>query len=60
VKLVWGMRDPALVADNTVGLERWVPDARVLRVPDAGHWVMVDAPEATNAELLSFLAEPEP
>jgi len=60
VKIVWGMRDPALVAANTVGLERWVPDARVLRVPDAGHWVMVDAPEATNAELLSFLAEPEP
>jgi pimeloyl-ACP methyl ester carboxylesterase len=60
VKLVWGMRDPALSPRNTEGLERWVPDVRVLRIPDAGHWVMVDAPEATNAELLSFLAEPDP
>ena len=53
--VLWGERDPALVPDNAEGLERWVPDVRVVRVPEAGHWVMADAPEATNRALIDFL-----
>jgi pimeloyl-ACP methyl ester carboxylesterase len=52
--LVWGMRDPALLPENAEKLERWVPRLRVVRVPEAGHWVMADAPEATNAALLDL------
>lgn len=53
--VLWGENDPALVAANAEGLEPWVGDLRVVRVPDAGHWVMADAPELTNATLARFL-----
>lgn len=55
--VLWGMQDPALLADNATGLERWVPDVRVLRVPDAGHWVMRDAPQLVGDALVAFLRE---
>ena len=58
VLLVWGAHDPALVRANAEGLERWVPDLRVLHLPDAGHWPMVDAPRTVNAALVDFLCAP--
>jgi pimeloyl-ACP methyl ester carboxylesterase len=57
--VVWGMRDRALVAANCEGLERWVPRVRVVRVPEAAHWVMVDAPDTVNAALLELLRTTE-
>jgi pimeloyl-ACP methyl ester carboxylesterase len=56
--LVWGQRDPALVPENAEGLEAWVPALEVLRIADAGHWPMADAPDAVNAALLRFLRDP--
>ncbi len=53
--LLWGERDPALLAANAEGLERWVPDLRVVRVPEAGHWVMLDAAAQVDAALVDFL-----
>ncbi|HYD51394.1 MAG TPA: alpha/beta fold hydrolase [Gemmatimonadaceae bacterium] len=53
--LVWGMRDPALRPDLTEGLERWVPDLRIARLADAGHWVHRDAPDRVNVLLTEFL-----
>ena len=52
--IIWGMRDAALIPENLEGLERWVPDLRIVRVPDAKHWVMADAPELVNRELIAF------
>jgi pimeloyl-ACP methyl ester carboxylesterase len=56
--VVWGLRDGALVAANCEGLEPWVPRVRVVRVPEAAHWVMADAPAAVNAALLELLRTP--
>ncbi len=53
--VVWGQDDPALVAANADGLDRWVPDLRVARVPGAGHFVQADAPAAVNDALCGFL-----
>ncbi|HEY0778619.1 MAG TPA: alpha/beta hydrolase [Gemmatirosa sp.] len=55
--VVWGENDPALVSGNADGLERWVPDLRVRRVPGAGHFVQADAPDVVNASLTAFLGE---
>ncbi|UPV74119.1 alpha/beta hydrolase [Halorussus limi] len=55
--LVWGERDPALGVELTEGLERWVPDLRVERLPDATHWVQNDRPERVNDLLVEFLGE---
>ncbi|MGZ8493749.1 MAG: alpha/beta fold hydrolase [Gemmatirosa sp.] len=56
--LIWGAHDVALVRANAEGLEPWVPDLRVLDVPEAGHWVMLDAPTTVSAALIAFLRAP--
>jgi pimeloyl-ACP methyl ester carboxylesterase len=53
--LLWGERDSALVSANATGLDRWVPNGEVVRVPGAGHFVQSDAPEIVNAALVRFL-----
>ncbi|MEO1064909.1 MAG: alpha/beta fold hydrolase [Actinomycetota bacterium] len=45
--LVFGRRDPALASDAVV--ERWrreFPDATYIDLPDAGHYIQEDAPDA--------------
>ena len=53
--LLWGVQDHALDVSLTRGLDEWVPDSRVERYPDAGHWVQFDAPERVTARLLNYL-----
>jgi pimeloyl-ACP methyl ester carboxylesterase len=53
--LIWGMQDRALVPELTSELEGWVPNLRVERLPDAGHWVQHERPEQVNRLLLSHL-----
>ena len=53
--LIWGERDPALGVELTRGLEPWVPNLRVRRIPHAGHWVQHEAPDRVNALLATFL-----
>jgi pimeloyl-ACP methyl ester carboxylesterase len=53
--LIWGERDPHLATRLTEGLDRWVPDLRVERIPEAGHWVQLDAPDRVNDRILRFL-----
>ena len=53
--LIWGMEDRFLSPRLTEGLERWVTDVRIERLPDASHWVQVDAPERVTELLVNFL-----
>jgi pimeloyl-ACP methyl ester carboxylesterase len=53
--LVWGEQDDALDISLTEGLDRWVPDIRVERLPDASHWVQFDAPERVSELLVEHL-----
>ena len=53
--VIWGEQDRALNVENTVGLERYVPNVRVERIPDASHWVLSDAPERVSALMVEFL-----
>ena len=53
--MIWGQRDSALGEELAEPDRRWVPRARVERIPDATHWVLADAPERVNALLRSFL-----
>jgi pimeloyl-ACP methyl ester carboxylesterase len=58
--LIWGERDRYLGSRLTEGLDRWVPNLRIERLPDASHWVQNDAPERVNELLLEFLGGPSP
>jgi pimeloyl-ACP methyl ester carboxylesterase len=53
--LIWGEQDRYLGVPLTEGLERWVPAIRVERIPEASHWVQIDAPERVNELMLEFL-----
>ena len=55
--VIWGEKDQALNLHNLDGLERYVPDLRVERLPEAGHWVMADDPQRVNALLTAFFRE---
>jgi pimeloyl-ACP methyl ester carboxylesterase len=55
--VIWGERDTALNPHNLDGLERYVPDLRVERLPDASHWVLADAPERVSELMIRFLRE---
>lgn len=49
--LVWGEQDHALLPGLLDGLDRWVPDLRVVRVPEASHWVVHEQPARVIAEI---------
>jgi pimeloyl-ACP methyl ester carboxylesterase len=56
VLVIWGDRDPYLGAELAEPDRRWVPNLRMERVPDAGHWLQIDRPDIVNPLLLDFLA----
>ncbi len=53
--VIWGMRDKALLPIQLDGLDRLVDDLEIVRIPDAGHFVPWEKPEAVAAALKPFL-----
>jgi pimeloyl-ACP methyl ester carboxylesterase len=49
--VIWGEQDRALRPGLLDGLERWVPDLRLVRVADASHWVVHERPALVAAEI---------
>jgi epoxide hydrolase 4 len=55
--LLWGEQDLALSARVLLPeLAQHVPDVRVARFADAGHWLHHDLPEVVNRHLVEFLS----
>ena len=42
--VLWGEADRALRTGLLDGLERWVPDLRIVRAPQASHWIVHEQP----------------
>ncbi len=55
--LVWAMEDKALVPSNIDGIKELVPDIRIERIADCGHFVTWEKPEAVIAAMQTFLAQ---
>ena len=55
--LIWGEQDIALGLSLTEGLEQWVEDIQIRRIPDSGHWVQQEKPELVNSFTLDFLQQ---
>ena len=53
--VIWGERDRALLTGNLDGLERFVPDLGVRRVPHGSHWVVHEEPDLVNQAIRDFL-----
>jgi epoxide hydrolase 4 len=54
--VIWGEKDMALLTGNLEGLDKYVPNLKVKRIPDGTHWVIHEKPEAINAYIRQFVA----
>ena len=55
--LVCAMQDKAIVPSNIDGIKELVPDIRIERIADCGHFVTWEKPEAVIAAMQTFLAQ---
>jgi pimeloyl-ACP methyl ester carboxylesterase len=57
VLVVWGMKDKALLPIQLDGLDGLVEDLRIVREPQAGHFIPWEKPETVTSAIREFLAE---
>jgi pimeloyl-ACP methyl ester carboxylesterase len=55
--VIWALEDVALPPCNLDGLAELVPDVTIVEVPDCGHFVPWEAPDAVNAAMDAFLTD---
>jgi pimeloyl-ACP methyl ester carboxylesterase len=53
--VIWGELDQALLTGNLEGLEEYVNDLTIKRIPDGSHWVTHEQPELVNSLIRDFL-----
>jgi pimeloyl-ACP methyl ester carboxylesterase len=53
--VIWATDDVALPPSNLDGMKELVPDLTIVKVPDCGHFVTWEAPDAVNAAMDHFL-----
>ena len=54
--VLWGERDTALLTGCIEGLGQCVPDLKLVRVPDASHWIVHEKPDLVCGEIERFVA----
>ena len=52
--VLWGMRDTALLPGCLEGLDEVVPDLKLVRVPEATHWIARERTELVCREIEAF------
>lgn len=57
--VLWGEEDRALLPGILDGMEALVEELEVVRVPDAGHWLMEEKPGLVNAAIRRFITDKE-
>jgi len=55
--VIHGMKDVALTPKILNGLEDYVKDLKIVKIEDASHWVMVDAPDIVNSNIRKFIED---
>jgi pimeloyl-ACP methyl ester carboxylesterase len=55
--VIWGEKDRALLPQNLDGLERFVPQLTIKRIPEASHWVVHEKPAEVNAHIREFIGQ---
>ncbi len=53
--VLWGERDRALLTGCIEGLEPCVPQLKLVRVPEASHWIVHEQPERVASEIEAFI-----
>ena len=53
--VIWGAGDPYIGVEMAEKQKDAFPSARVIVLPDSGHWPMIDDPPAVSRPLIEFL-----
>ena len=53
--VIWGEQDRALLTGNLDGLEEYIEDLTVKRIPDGTHWVIHEQTELVNTLIRDFI-----
>jgi pimeloyl-ACP methyl ester carboxylesterase len=53
--VIWGEKDTALLTGNLDGLDKFVPQLTIKRIPDGTHWVIHEKPAEVNAAIREFI-----
>jgi pimeloyl-ACP methyl ester carboxylesterase len=53
--VIWGEKDTALLTQNLDGLDQFVPQLTIKRIPDGTHWVIHEKPAEVNADIRDFI-----
>jgi len=53
--VIWGEQDQALLTGNLEGLEEYIEDLTVKRIPDGTHWVIHEQPKLVNSLIRDFI-----
>ncbi|MEJ2293152.1 MAG: alpha/beta hydrolase [Candidatus Lokiarchaeota archaeon] len=50
-----GMKDTALLPVILEGLEKYVEDLKILKIPNSSHWIMHEEPELVSTKIIEYL-----
>ena len=53
--VIWGEKDTALLTGNLEGLDKFVPNLTIKRIPDGTHWVIHEQPTLVNEYIREFI-----
>jgi epoxide hydrolase 4 len=53
--VIWGEKDTALLTQNLDGLDQFVPQLTIKRIPDGTHWVIHEKPAEVNGDIRDFI-----
>lgn len=53
--ILWGEQDQAFVNENLDGIENYVPNCKIIRFPNASHWLMHERSPEINVEIAEFI-----
>ena len=56
--VIWGERDVALTPGNLEGLDAYVSDLTIRRIPNGTHWVVHEQPAVVNGYIREFITPP--
>jgi pimeloyl-ACP methyl ester carboxylesterase len=54
--VIWGEKDTALLTGNLEGLDKYVPNLTIKRIPDGTHWVIHEKPALVNGYIREFIS----
>jgi pimeloyl-ACP methyl ester carboxylesterase len=53
--VIWGEKDTALLTGCIEGLENYITDCTIKRIPDASHWIVREKPRLVSQLIRDFI-----